>query len=357
MKIFVLLTAVLLGACSSADIHIADCQPRDGLQPVCGIQTPEDIAALDDGRHLLLAHFGGMIGGLGSLSLFDTQTESVTPLFPSAFAVVDVASATWGDTDCAAPNPEKFNPHGTHLHRLADGALRYLVVNHGERETVEMFEVLGNGSATGLQWRGCLEPAADTFMNDVVGLSNGDVIYTRMFHNAGTAEMLLSLIGFNTGDLWRWSKQAGPQLLPGTTANQPNGLEISPDERHVFANMYVTQELWKVDVDTGEIVDVAAVANADNSAWGSDGRLWVTTHTAPLSDMIACAGSQELACGAGFAVIAVDADTMETETVFAHAGPPMGAATVAVPQAGRVYMGSFVGDRLMSSADFLPPGP
>jgi hypothetical protein len=35
----------------------------------------------------------------------------------------------------------------------------------------------------------------------------------------------------------------------------------------------------------------------------------------------------------------------------------MGAATVAVPQAGRVYMGSFVGDRLMSAADFLPPGP
>ena len=365
MKLSVLLTAVLLGACSNADIHIADCQPLDGLQPVCGMQTPEDIAALDDGRHLLLAHFGGMIDGSGSLSLFDTQTERMKSLFPSSSssssssssAVVDVASAIWGDTDCAAPNPETFRPHGTHLHRLANGALRYLVVNHGERETVEMFEVLGNGAATRLQWRGCLEPAADTFMNDVVGLSSGDVIYTRMFHDAGTVEMLLSLIGFDTGDLWRWSKQTGPQLLPGTTANQPNGLEISPDERHVFANMYVTQELWKVDVDTGEIIDVAAVANADNSAWGSDGRLWVTTHTAPLSDMIACAGSQELACGASFAVIAVDPETMMTETIFAHAGPPMGAATVAVPQAGRVYMGSFVGDRLMSSVDFLQAAP
>lgn len=162
MKLSVLPTAVLLGACSSADIHIADCQPLDGLQPVCGMQTPEDIAALDDGRHLLLAHFGGMVDGLGSLSLFDTQTERMKPLFPpasssvSASAVVGVASATWGDADCAAPNPEKFSPHGTHLHRLADGALRYLVVNHGERETVEMFEVLGNGAATLLQWRGCL---------------------------------------------------------------------------------------------------------------------------------------------------------------------------------------------------------
>jgi hypothetical protein len=31
-----------------------------------------------------------------------------------------------------------------------------------------------------------MQPAPDTFMNDVVGLSNGDLIYTRMFHNAGT---------------------------------------------------------------------------------------------------------------------------------------------------------------------------
>ena len=97
MKLSVLLTAVFLGACSSADIHIADCQPLDGLQPVCGMQTPEDIAALDDGRHLLLAHFGGMIGGQGSLSLFDTQTERIKPLFPSPSVAVDTAAATWGD--------------------------------------------------------------------------------------------------------------------------------------------------------------------------------------------------------------------------------------------------------------------
>ena len=163
MKTFAVLAAALLGACSSADIHIDDCRPLDGLKPVCGMQTPEDIAALDDGRHLLLAHFGGMIGGQGSLSLFDTQTERIKPLFPSPSVAVDTAAATWGDADCKLPNPEKFSPHGTHLHRLAGGALRYLVVNHGERETIEMFEVLKTGAATQLQWRGCLEPAIGLF--------------------------------------------------------------------------------------------------------------------------------------------------------------------------------------------------
>ena len=68
--------------------------------------------------------------------------------------------------------------------------------------------------------------------------------------------------------------------------------------------------------------------------------------------MLACFGNQEAACGASFAIIAVDPDSLEIEKVFEHRGPPMGAATVAVPQAGRIYMGSFVGDRLVSIPDF-----
>ena len=47
---------------------------------------------------------------------------------------------------------------------------------------------------------------------------------------------------------------------------------------------------------------------------------------------------------------------MEHELLFSHSGAPMGAATVAVPQGGRVYMGSFVGDRMISVPDFTAPG-
>ena len=343
---------ITLCACVDDEIHISGCEPVGDIRPVCGMQSPEDIAAVDDDRHLLLAHFGGMHDGTGSLSLFDTQTDQVTPLFPPVDGVVDISAANWGDADCGPPSLDTFSPHGTHLHQLSDGRWRYLVVNHGGRETIELFELLGQGSSSTLAWRGCVQPAAETFMNDVVGLSNGDLIYTRMFHNAGAVEQLLSFVGFNTGDLWRWNQKAGLRLLPGTEANQPNGLEISPDERHVFANMYFTQEVWKVDVDSGEVVATAPVPNADNSAWGSDGRLWVMTHNDSIANMLACFEQQDAACAAGFEIIAVDTETMATEMVFAHRGPPMGAATVAVPQAGRVYMGSFVGDRLISVADF-----
>ena len=339
-------------ACVDDEMKIGGCEAIGDINPVCGMQTPEDIAALNDGRHLLLAHFGGMHDGTGSLSLFDTSTERVTPLFPPSNGVVVSDGADWGETNCAPPPLETFSPHGTHLHQLADGRWRYLVVNHGGRETVEMFELLGSGADSQLAWRGCVPAGPETFMNDVVGLSTGDLIYTRMFHNAGTLEQLLSAVGKNTGDVWRWSQQSGLRVLPGTEANQPNGIEIAADERHVFVNMYFTGELWKVDVDTGEVVATAPVASGDNSAWGSDGRLWVTTHTDSIPNLLSCFKTQAEPCGAGFEIIAVDPETMAFESVFSHRGAPMGAATVAVPQAGRVYMGSFVGDRLISVPDF-----
>ena len=351
-RVLPLLMLLALSACVDDEIKISGCIAAGDIRPVCGMQSPEDIAALEDDRHLLLAHFGGMHDGTGSLSLFDTRTEMLTPLFPAAADAVEPASADWGEPGCPAPDLELFSPHGTHLHQLVDGRWRYLVINHGGRETIEMFEVLGAGANTRLQWRGCVRAGPDTFMNDVVGLSNGDLVYTRMFHNAGTLEQLLSAAGRNTGDLWRWNRETGLRVLPGTDANQPNGIEISADEKFVFANMYFTRELWKVDVDTGEVFAKAPVPSGDNSAWGSDGRLWVVTHREGIANLLSCFETQDQPCGAGFEIIAVDPETLDTESVFSHRGAPMGAATIAVPQAGRVYMGSFVGDRLISVPDF-----
>ena len=337
---------------------IVGCEPVGDIRPVCDMKTPEDIAALPDGRHLLLAHFSGMDSGTdkgtGSLSLFDTRTEQLQSLFPFQGNGPNIGSPQWGQTDCPAPDHALFRPHGTHLHQLVNGRWRYLVVNHGGRESVEMFELTLAGGDSSLSWRGCVLAAEDTRMNDVVGLSNGDLIFSRMFHTDGTIEFYLSALGVDSGDLWRWNKETGLRILPGTEAAQPNGLEISTDERHVFANMYIENEIWKIDVDTGEKVAVGKVAFADNSAWGSDGRLWLASHTGKPMEMLSCLKNQTETCSASFEIIAMDPDTMQTELVFSHRGPPMGAATIAVPQGDRVYLGSFAGDRMISVPNFIP---
>ena len=66
--------------------------------------------------------------------------------------------------------------------QLADGSWRYLVVNHGGREAVEIFTCQPQLTPS-RHCAGKLRFSADnTLINDVVGLRNGDVIYTRMYH-------------------------------------------------------------------------------------------------------------------------------------------------------------------------------
>ena len=345
-----------LAGCVDDEMRISGCEQVGDIRPICGMKAPEDIAALPDGRHLLFSNFGGMHDGTGHHSLFDTQSEVSTRLFPPTSGEIEPTDVDWGEKGCEPPPLASYSPHGTHLHQLADGRWRYLVINHGGRETVEMFEVLGEGADTRLAWRGCVPAAEDTFMNDVVGLADGDLIFTRMFHNAGLLEQALGAMGKTTGELWRWNRGTGLRILPGTEAAQPNGIEIAADEKHVFANMYFEEEVWKIDAGTGEVLGKAQVGSGgDNSAWGSDGRLWVVTHPEGLFNLLSCFDYQDQPCGARFRIVAVDPDTLATETLFEHRGAPMGAATVAVPQGGKVWIGSFVGDRLVVVPDFGKP--
>ncbi|GAB5452521.1 MAG: hypothetical protein Hals2KO_28490 [Halioglobus sp.] len=341
-----------LAACSSSLPPITDCEPRGDIKPVCGMQTPEDIAALADGRHLLLAHFGHMGEMSGSISLFDTRSASLTPLYPLPASAPTEVEALWGDSECTEPPGDSIGPHGTHLHQLEDGRWRYLVVNHGDREAVELFELLPAGSQSRLIWRGCVLAYEDTMMNDVVGLDNGDLVYTRMFHASDSLAMLKSALGFSTGELWRWNAQTGLRPLDKTSAAQPNGLEIDASNEYVYANMYMEQQVWQVRLSDGEVTARYDIPNADNSAWGSDGRLWVTTHTMGVVDILSCFDTPGQPCPGSFEIIALDPGTGEFASVFRHQGAPMGAATVAVPQGNRVYMGSFVGDRMISVPDF-----
>lgn len=353
MKNLLLPAVLLLSACSSSPPPITDCEPRGDIHPVCGMQTPEDIAAVPDGRHLLLAHFGHMGESSGSISLFDTATESLRPLYPPAGAQsTSQDTADWGEPECTGAPNATFSPHGTHLHRLKDGRWRYLVVNHGDREAVELFELLLQDEGARLVWRGCVRAAGDAMVNDVVGLDNGDLVYSRMFATGDALSLVKAMLGFSTGELWHWSPDSGLNPLPETAAAYPNGLEISDDNRYVFANMYMEQEVWKVRLADGSVVERYPIANADNSSWGPDGRLWIATHTMGLSDMIGCFTDQSAPCPGAFDIIALETDSGVIETVFSHAGPPMGAATVAVAQGGSVYMGSFAGDRMITVPAF-----
>lgn len=346
--LLLILSVFILGACESPPEAISDCKSTDRIDAVCEFQRPEDFAALPDGRHIIVSEFGGMYGEMnGRLSLLDSNSWRRREL-----TIVESGPQRWGSADCQAPLGNKLSPHGIHLSERADGKRQLLVVNHGQRESVEMYELRMQPFPT-LIWRGCVIAPDTALLNDVVGLPDGGFIVTSMYDRTSMKiahlglPMFTSPLGFKVGHAYEWNGES-LVLLEHTRSPVPNGIEISADGNTLFLNVSRTNEIWKIDRQTGEKLGVAKVTAPDNSSWAADGRLLVASLTEGLRGILDCFNSPKQSCGARYEIVAIDPETMTTETLFEHRGAPMGAATVALEHKDRWVIGSFVGDRLVT---------
>jgi len=348
-RLAALLLAGALVACGEAPPAITTCEPERGIRPICGFQNPEDLSVLDDGT-LLVSQMGTMDGAMsGSLAHFDPSSEQLHVLYPGG---AEEPTAGWGDPGCPGPPGKLLSPHGFDLARRPDNRLALWVVNHGGRESVEIYEVHTDG-AVRLTWRGCVIPPEPHFLNDVSALpGGGGFVATHMFPKSestlvSTFHSLRGIAGFDTGYVLEWTPEGGFREVPGTAAPMPNGITTSPDGELLFINMYIGGEVRRVHRSGGEPPRSVEVRNPDNITWADDGRLLVASHTGSLGEMMGCNGIESGSCPLSFAIVAIDPDTLTTETVFENAGPPMGAATVAVQRGDELYMGTFAGDRII----------
>jgi hypothetical protein len=346
MRTILLLPLLLLASCGAPE-GITGCEPLGELEPICGFQNPEDLARVPGTQALLVSQFGTMDGALpGNLARFDSPSGEIEILYRGGTAPNASATPGWGEADCPGPPGPDFSPHGIHLTRRKDRAHQLLVVNHGGRESIEFFEMSRGGAS--LQWRGCALPPDDAFINSVVATPEGGFLATHMFPRTSATGALRGLFGQDTGYVLEWTPDGSWTVVPGTDAPFPNGIELSPDGKTIYLNAYLGDEVRKVDRETGEILALASVASPDNTRWSADGnRLFVASHTGPFLEMMRCQRMKVGACPLAFEVVALDPATLERTTVFAHEGPPMGGATVALDLDGALYLGSFKGDRLL----------
>ena len=354
MRALALAAGLVLAACGGGPDPITTCLAERGIQPVCGFQNPEDLALLADGT-VLVSQMGSMDGGRpGDISLYDPDSGQRSSLFPSggpgALPHVGARAAGWGADDCPGPPGREFAPHGLDLAERPDGRLQLLVVNHGGREAIEFFEVLGRDGGSALEWRGCAIPEESVLMNDVAALPDGGFLATKMFPGGGASSLwhgLRAMAGFNTGYVMEWSAESGFRELPGTRAVAPNGITVAPDGNTVFFGAYMGNEVRRVTRDGSRPAASVPIRLPDNLTWARDGRLLVASHTGSFADMMACDGLEEGACPMAFAIVAIDPETLETEVLFENSGAPMGAGTAAIERNGELLIGSFPGDRII----------
>ncbi|MEZ4352096.1 MAG: SMP-30/gluconolactonase/LRE family protein [Myxococcota bacterium] len=332
---------------------IVACDPKGPARPVCGFHNPEDIVALPGDEALILGEYGQSAADhRGQLVLFVLATEERRSLFRGGEAPGG-AKPGWGDPTCTEPPTRDFNAHGIDLVRRDDGRLQLLVVQHGGREAIESFEIEGAGADWRATWRGCVPAPPDASLNEVVGLPDGRLYTTKMASLSGALDFEHGMPTQPTGHAFAWSPTEGFRKIEGTEGIMPNGIEASPDGRFVYMNASGDGSIRKVEVATGRELGRAPVPSPDNVTWAPDGRRLLVASLAGLdpNDFAGCTTLVRGACTIPFAIVAVDAETMQTlGPVYESQGAPMGAGTVGLQVGQELFVGSFKGDRILRVA-------
>lgn len=365
IKLFFLIIGLLvLVACSDKPAIISDCHAVDNITPICRFTNPEDMDLLPDQQTLLISQMGNMEGSLsGNLVSFDTHTQVITALFPSPEPVSHNTAASWGAANCPGMPGGEFSPHGITIKQRDDGRWQLAVVNHGQRESVEMFEILSSADRYALAWRGCVIPPPGTYMNDVALMKNGGFVASHMFDK--NAPLIFGMrtgvwksqLGINTGYVFEWLPTAADNFRILADSHGPfiNGIALSADDTTVFANVYAGNEVRKLDRVTGNKIGAAKITQVDNLAWASSTNskspvLLGVSHSGGKLEQMDCIKHPGQTCGFGFTVVRIDTETMTSEEIFQHEGAPMGAATVAQQVGDSLYLGTFSGNRIIKMA-------
>ena len=197
---------------------------------MCDADRPEDLARIPGTRWLIASGFSEGSG----LKLVDTQMK--TQQLWLAAAPVQLRPDRIQYPDCSTPpQPAAFNARGISL-RMSDrrrGTLH--VVNHGGRESIEVFDVRLSDmrSRPELAWKGCLLMPPGHVGNAVATFSDGTVLVTVLTRPSTTITDFER--GLNTGAVYERRPGAPTfRLIPGTELPGNNGLETSRNDRQFF---------------------------------------------------------------------------------------------------------------------------
>ena len=330
------------GTLSIRNIRIRELASAD-LQPIGGLQAPEDMELLPDGRHILVSEMTDEKNQPGGFAMLDASSGAIAVITPETGG-----QPLWGDPRCRQRPASQLSPHGIHLSRLPDGALLLLAINHGDIESVHAYTLTEQQGRARLLWRGCVETQYN--FNDVAATPDG-FIGSHQFDKAKgegpDAENFLSG-GANTGSAVRWTKADGFRKIPGTAAAFPNGITVSSDGKTAWMAATAGRQLRKINLLRNTQVASAELPLApDNLSWTADGQLLVTgSDDVHLLDKCAALTPP---CTVPFSVAQIDPDSLQSRVIFRHDGTQLLGASVALIAGANIYIGSFTGNHVLKA--------
>ena len=326
------ITSLLLGRTVGA--RAAGCDPIGGVRFVCNQVGPEDLAAVPGTEWVLSS---GMAAN-GAIRLINLRDRTTTILFPGATPRERLNKKMYDS--CPGPigsEGEKFRAHGLYLRPGSNGVHTLYVVHHGDRESIEVFELDARTKAPLLTWIGCAVAPDPLGLNSVVGLADGGFITTNFSaRGSDAAARSRMMAGENNGQIWEWHANTGWKIVPGSDAAGPNGLEISKDGKWLYVGGWGSQSVIRLSRGQTPVKkDTVAVGfRVDNLRWAPDGTLLA-------------AGQGGVAPSQTSNVIRVDPASLKVKELIRHPDiDGFGVTTVAIQVGKELWLGSVRGDRL-----------
>lgn len=327
------------------------------LGSICGFKNPEDLDYVQSQARVLVSE-EGFGGRLLSLRLHDLAAgpQVLWPPPPNELARMAARRGDLGDADCPFPSdPAALWPHGLSVlePREPGGPVRVAFVSHRlmagrVTDAVQLFDLTQDDV---LSWRGCIAYPEDVLGNDLAYLQDGSLVATNFAPNGTLDEVRSSVLrgglGFDTGDILRWSGAGGWSHLPDTRGAIPNGIAVARDERELYFADAGNEQIAIVPLTAagGEISRVRVGGAPNNLTVTSSGKVLATgaTWSGDLPFLCSIGGRQ---CRSGWAVWEIDPEQRTAVEVVANDGRRIASATTALEVEGTLYLGSMADDRV-----------
>jgi hypothetical protein len=291
---------------------------------ICGQQGPEDLIGMGTDWAVASAYAG--TGGVTLIRIRDRKSMTV---YPSPNAKEQLDSKTY--PQCPGAPRGRFTTHGVYAAPGAGPVHKLFVVGHGDRESIEVFNVDTRGETPAVTWIGCVIAPEPIGLNSVRALPDGGFITTNFLPR--NQQMNAMMNGEKNGEIWEWHTASGWEKVPGSEASGANGIELSADGKTLYIANWGSQSFIRLSrgATPPKREEIPLGFRIDNIHWAKDGTL----------------------LGAGqvnqdWRVVKIDPATLKVTQIYAQpANAEFGGGTVALEVGDKLWVGSYRGERIL----------
>ena len=346
LALFQVVIAAEAMAAPSAPTGTKPCAPNGAVHYLCGMHHPEDLVQIPGTPWILVSGMGGSLPGSppggGDLYLLNSKTLRWHSIAQAALGRVAHDGKLYGD--CPAPDATQFVTHGLAIRKGEHARHTLYAVNHGGRESVEVFSIDARGGEPQLSWTGCAEIKESVWLNSVTPLPGKGFIVTSTFdpHDAQARDKMGR--GEYAGAVFEWRPGRGYAHYANAAATGDNGVTTSRDGRWLYFNWFFGHQVLRVAADgSGAPSTVKLDFLPDNIGHAPDGSLLVTGQVVDPKELMGNCSTGT--CTHDTRLVQLDPVTLQLrELAHLPANDTYSDGTSAVQVGDTIFMGSYHGD-------------